>query len=149
MPDSCDRKVGYAPPKGLYNPRWLLDGKTNERTASFWILRQRLLPGGLGGKRDRFGNGELRGGVWVILDPSINSAKPEMHADVDVLDLGYRRNQDAPRQDIALDGMPQMARIATRMSELRHRKHWQRGNLFCNQSTSKSRCSILTFLSTY
>ncbi|KAH0836414.1 acetyl-CoA carboxylase [Lanmaoa asiatica] len=28
-------------------------------------------------------NGELRGGAWVVLDPSINSSKMEMYADVD------------------------------------------------------------------
>ncbi|KZS94649.1 acetyl CoA carboxylase [Sistotremastrum niveocremeum HHB9708] len=28
-------------------------------------------------------NGELRGGAWVVLDPSINSAQMEMYADVD------------------------------------------------------------------
>lgn len=28
-------------------------------------------------------NGELRGGAWVVLDPSINPEHMEMHADVD------------------------------------------------------------------
>ncbi|EGO20512.1 hypothetical protein SERLADRAFT_452608 [Serpula lacrymans var. lacrymans S7.9] len=28
-------------------------------------------------------NGELRGGAWVVLDPSINSEQMEMHADID------------------------------------------------------------------
>lgn len=28
-------------------------------------------------------NGELRGGAWVVLDPSINAEHMEMHADID------------------------------------------------------------------
>ena len=31
-PDSWDREISYAPPKGPYNPRWLLDGKTDKQT---------------------------------------------------------------------------------------------------------------------
>ena len=31
-PDSWDREISYAPPKGPYNPRWLLNGKMDKQT---------------------------------------------------------------------------------------------------------------------
>lgn len=34
--DSWDREVGYVPPKGPYDPRWLIEGKLDE-TADEWI----------------------------------------------------------------------------------------------------------------
>lgn len=48
-------------------------------------------------------NGELRGGAWVVLDPSINSSKMEMYADVDaragvlepegIVEIKFRRDK--------------------------------------------------------
>ena len=195
--DSWDREIGYAPPKGPYDPRWLLDGKTDEQTSQYlsgffdkgsfqetlggWAqtvvvgrarlggiplgviavetrtiervvpadpanpasFEQRVMEAGQvwypnsayktaqaifdfnreglplmifanwrgfsGGQQDMYDevlkqgskivdglssynqpvfvyivpNGELRGGAWVVLDPSINSAKMEMYADVE------------------------------------------------------------------
>lgn len=34
--DSWDRAIGYAPPKGAYDPRWFIEGKTDE-TTSEWM----------------------------------------------------------------------------------------------------------------
>lgn len=197
MSDSWDREIGYMPPKGPYDPRWLLDGKTDEQTSQYlsgffdkgsfqetlggWAqtvvvgrarlggipmgviavetrtiervvpadpanpasFEQRVMEAGQvwypnsayktaqaifdfnreglplmifanwrgfsGGQQDMYDevlkqgskivdglssynqpvfvyivpNGELRGGAWVVLDPSINSAKMEMYADVE------------------------------------------------------------------
>jgi acetyl-CoA carboxylase/biotin carboxylase 1 len=48
-------------------------------------------------------NGELRGGAWVVLDPSINSEQMEMYADVDaragilepegIVEIKFRQNK--------------------------------------------------------
>ena len=34
--DSWDRDIGYTPPKGAYDPRWFIEGKTDE-TSSEWL----------------------------------------------------------------------------------------------------------------
>ncbi|KIJ55614.1 hypothetical protein M422DRAFT_199902 [Sphaerobolus stellatus SS14] len=34
--DSWDREIGYMPPKGTYDPRWFIQGKTDE-TSSEWL----------------------------------------------------------------------------------------------------------------
>ncbi|KAL4066080.1 acetyl-CoA carboxylase [Scleroderma citrinum] len=195
--DSWDREIGYVPPKGPYDPRWLIDGKMDEQTSQYlfgffdkgsfqetlggWAqtvvvgrarlggipmgviavetrtierivpadpanpasFEQRVMEAGQvwypnsayktaqaifdfnreglpliifanwrgfsGGQQDMYDevlkqgskivdglssykqpvfvyivpNGELRGGAWVVLDPSINSAKMEMYADVE------------------------------------------------------------------
>lgn len=197
MSDPWDREIGYTPPRGPYDPRWLLEGKQDEQTSHYlsgffdtgsfretlggWaqtvvVGRARLggIPVGViavetrtiervipadpanpasfehrvmeagqvwypnsayktaqaifdfnreglpliifanwrgfsGGQQDMYDevlkqgskivdglssykepvfvyivpNGELRGGAWVVLDPSINSAKMEMYADAD------------------------------------------------------------------
>ena len=193
--DSWDRDIGYMPPKGAYDPRWLIEGKMGEdswlsgffdkdsfqETLSGWAqtvvvgrarlggipmgviavetrtierivpadpanpasFEQRIMEAGQvwypnsayktaqaifdfnreglpllifanwrgfsGGQQDMYDevlkqgskivdglsaykqpifvyivpNGELRGGAWVVLDPSINSEQMEMYADVD------------------------------------------------------------------
>jgi acetyl-CoA carboxylase/biotin carboxylase 1 len=195
--DSWDRDIDYTPPKGVYDPRWFIEGKTDEatnewqsgffdkgsfqETLSGWAqtvvvgrarlggipmgviavetrtierivpadpanansAEQRIMEAGQvwypnsayktaqaifdfnreglpliifanwrgfsGGQQDMYDevlkqgakivdglssykqpafvyivpNGELRGGAWVVLDPSINSAQMEMYADVD------------------------------------------------------------------
>ncbi|KAI5984263.1 acetyl-CoA carboxylase [Pisolithus albus] len=195
--DTWDRDIGYVPPKGPYDPRWLLEGKTDEQTSQYlsgffdtgsfqetlggWAqtvvvgrarlggiptgviavetrtierivpadpanpasFEQRVMEAGQvwypnsayktaqaifdfnreglpliifanwrgfsGGQQDMYDevlkqgskivdglssykqpvfvyivpNGELRGGAWVVLDPSINSQKMEMYADVE------------------------------------------------------------------
>ncbi|KAG6332865.1 hypothetical protein ID866_6228 [Astraeus odoratus] len=195
--DSWDREIGYMPPKGPYDPRWMLQGKVDEQTSQYlsgffdkdsfqetlggWAqtvvvgrarlggipmgviavetrtiervvpadpanpasFEQRVMEAGQvwypnsayktaqaifdfnreslpliifanwrgfsGGQQDMYDevlkqgskivdglssykqpvfvyivpNGELRGGAWVVLDPSINSAKMEMYADVE------------------------------------------------------------------
>ncbi|PFH51931.1 hypothetical protein AMATHDRAFT_141248 [Amanita thiersii Skay4041] len=195
--DSWDREIGFVPPKGTYDPRWFIEGKTEE-TTSEWLsgffdkgsfqetlsgwaqtvvagrarlggipmgviavetrtiervvpadpanpasFEQRIMEAGQvwypnsayktaqaifdfnreglplmifanwrgfsGGQQDMYDevlkqgskivdglssykhpvfvyiipNGELRGGAWVVLDPSINSEQMEMYADVD------------------------------------------------------------------
>ncbi|KDQ51054.1 hypothetical protein JAAARDRAFT_140847 [Jaapia argillacea MUCL 33604] len=35
-PDTWDRPIGYTPPKGPYDPRWFIEGKTDE-TTSEWL----------------------------------------------------------------------------------------------------------------
>jgi len=196
-PDSWDRDIGYTPPKGAYDPRWFIEGKTDDNssqwlsgffdkgsfqeTLSGWAqtvvvgrarlggipmgviavetrtiervvpadpanpssFEQRIMEAGQvwypnsayktaqaifdfnreglpliifanwrgfsGGQQDMYDevlkqgskivdglssykqpvfvyivpNGELRGGAWVVLDPSINSEQMEMYADVD------------------------------------------------------------------
>ncbi|KAF8892047.1 acetyl CoA carboxylase [Infundibulicybe gibba] len=188
-PDSWDRDVGYMPPKGAYDPRWFIEGKTDETTSEYltgffdknsfqetlsgWAqtvvvgrarlggipmgviavetrtierivpadpanpasFEQRIMEAGQvwypnsayktaqaifdfnreglpliifanwrgfsGGQQDMLENvdglssykqpvfvyivpnGELRGGAWVVLDPTINSEQMEMYADVD------------------------------------------------------------------
>ncbi|KAH9951182.1 acetyl CoA carboxylase [Amylocystis lapponica] len=195
--DTWDRDIGYSPPKGPYDPRWFIEGKTDEttlewmpgffdkgsfqETLSGWAqtvvvgrarlggipmgviavetrtiervvpadpanptsFEQRIMEAGQvwypnsayktaqaifdfnreglpliifanwrgfsGGQQDMYDeilkqgskivdglssykqpvfiyvmpNGELRGGAWVVLDPSINSEQMEMYADVD------------------------------------------------------------------
>ncbi|KAI6126082.1 acetyl-CoA carboxylase [Pisolithus croceorrhizus] len=195
--DTWDREIGYVPPKGPYDPRWLLEGKVDEQTSQYlsgffdkgsfqetlggWAqtvvvgrarlggipmgviavetrtierivpadpanpasFEQRVMEAGQvwypnsayktaqaifdfnreelpliifanwrgfsGGQQDMYDevlkqgskivdglssykqpvfvyivpNGELRGGAWVVLDPSINSQKMEMYADVE------------------------------------------------------------------
>ncbi|KAI0796098.1 acetyl CoA carboxylase [Abortiporus biennis] len=195
--DSWDRDIGYVPPKGSYDPRWFLEGKTDETTGEYlsgffdkgsfqetlsgWAqtvvvgrarlggipmgaiavetrtierivpadpanptsFEQRIMEAGQvwypnsayktaqaifdfnreglpliifanwrgfsGGQQDMYDeilkqgskivdglssykqpvfvyivpNGELRGGAWVVLDPSINSQQMEMFADVE------------------------------------------------------------------
>ncbi|KAH7335147.1 acetyl CoA carboxylase [Rhizoctonia solani] len=195
--DPWDRDIGYSPPKGPYDPRWFIEGKTEEATGEFlsgffdkksfqetlsgWAqtvvvgrarlggipmgvisvetrsieriipadpanpasFEQRIMEAGQvwypnsayktaqaifdfnreglpliifanwrgfsGGQQDMYDevlkqgskivdglssykqpvfvyivpNGELRGGAWVVLDPSINSEQMEMYADVD------------------------------------------------------------------
>ncbi|PCH36265.1 acetyl CoA carboxylase [Wolfiporia cocos MD-104 SS10] len=195
--DTWDRDIGYVPPKGPYDPRWFIEGKTDE-TTSGWLsgffdkgsfqetlsgwaqtvvvgrarlggipmgviavetrtiervvpadpanptsVEQRIMEAGQvwypnsayktaqaifdfsreglpliifanwrgfsGGQQDMYDeilkqgskivdglvgykqpvfvyivpNGELRGGAWVVLDPSINAQQMEMYADVD------------------------------------------------------------------
>ncbi|RDB23409.1 Acetyl-CoA carboxylase [Hypsizygus marmoreus] len=195
--DPWDRDIGYTPPKGAYDPRWFIEGKTDE-TSSEWLsgffdkgsfqetlsgwaqtvvvgrarlggipmgviavetrtierivpadpanpasFEQRIMEAGQvwypnsayktaqaifdfnreglpliifanwrgfsGGQQDMYDeilkqgskivdglssykqpvsvyiipNGELRGGAWVVLDPSINAEQMEMYADVD------------------------------------------------------------------
>ncbi|KAI6042033.1 acetyl-CoA carboxylase [Pisolithus marmoratus] len=195
--DTWDREIGYVPPKGPYDPRWLLEGKVDEQTSQYlsgffdkgsfqetlggWAqtvvvgrarlggipmgviavetrtierivpadpanpasFEQRVMEAGQvwypnsayktaqaifdfnreglpliifanwrgfsGGQQDMYDevlkqgskivdglssyrqpvfvyivpNGELRGGAWVVLDPSINTQKMEMYADVE------------------------------------------------------------------
>ncbi|KAF6761596.1 acetyl CoA carboxylase [Ephemerocybe angulata] len=195
--DTWDRDIGYTPPKGVYDPRWFIEGKTDETTSEWqsgffdkgsfqetlsgWAqtvvvgrarlggipmgviavetrtierivpadpanansVEQRIMEAGQvwypnsayktaqaifdfnreglpliifanwrgfsGGQQDMYDevlkqgakivdglssykqpvfvyivpNGELRGGAWVVLDPSINSEQMEMYADVD------------------------------------------------------------------
>ncbi|KAH8116533.1 acetyl CoA carboxylase [Phellopilus nigrolimitatus] len=179
--DSWDRDIDYTPPKGPYDPRWFIEGKTDEttqewlggffdhgsfqETLSGWAqtvvigrarlgglpmdpanpssFEQRIMEAGQvwypnsayktaqaifdfnreglplmifanwrgfsGGQQDMYDevlkqgakivdglssyrqpvfvyimpNGELRGGAWVVLDPSINSEQMEMYADVE------------------------------------------------------------------
>ncbi|QRW03198.1 acetyl-CoA carboxylase [Ceratobasidium sp. AG-Ba] len=195
--DTWDRDIGFTPPKGAYDPRWFLEGKTDETTGEFlsgffdnksfqetlsgWAqtvvvgrarlggipmgviavetrtieriipadpanpasFEQRIMEAGQvwypnsayktaqaifdfnreglplivfanwrgfsGGQQDMYDevlkqgskivdglssykqpvfvyivpNGELRGGAWVVLDPSINSDQMEMYADVE------------------------------------------------------------------
>lgn len=195
--DTWDRDIGYKPPKGVYDPRWFIEGKTDETTSEWmsgffdkgsfqetlsgWAqtvvvgrarlggipmgviavetrtierivpadpanpasFEQRIMEAGQvwypnsayktaqaifdfnreglpliifanwrgfsGGQQDMYDevlkqgskivdglssykqpifvyivpNGELRGGAWVVLDPSINSEQMEMYADVD------------------------------------------------------------------
>ncbi|CCM00738.1 uncharacterized protein FIBRA_02778 [Fibroporia radiculosa] len=195
--DTWDRDIGYSPPKGPYDPRWFIEGKTDETTTEWmsgffdkgsfqetlsgWAqtvvvgrarlggipmgiiavetrtiervvpadpanptsFEQRIMEAGQvwypnsayktaqaifdfnreslpliifanwrgfsGGQQDMYDeilkqgskivdglssykqpvfvyimpNGELRGGAWVVLDPSINSQQMEMYADVD------------------------------------------------------------------
>lgn len=196
-PDTWDREIGYVPPKGPYDPRWMLEGKEDEQTLQYlpgffdkgsfqetlggWAqtvvvgrarlggipmgviavetrtierivpadpanpasFEQRVMEAGQvwypnsayktaqaifdfnreglpliifanwrgfsGGQQDMYDevlkqgskivdglssykqpvfvyivpNGELRGGAWVVLDPSINSQMMEMYADVE------------------------------------------------------------------
>ncbi|GJE90324.1 acetyl CoA carboxylase [Phanerochaete sordida] len=195
--DTWDRDIGYTPPKGPYDPRWFIEGKTDETTSEYlsgffdkgtfqetlsgWAqtvvvgrarlggipmgvisvetrtierivpadpanptsFEQRIMEAGQvwypnsayktaqaifdfnreglpliifanwrgfsGGQQDMYDeilkqgskivdglssykqpifvyivpNGELRGGAWVVLDPSINPSQMEMYADVD------------------------------------------------------------------
>ncbi|TFK39984.1 acetyl CoA carboxylase [Crucibulum laeve] len=195
--DSWDRDIGYTPPKGAYDPRWFIEGKSDENTSEYltgffdkgsfqetlggWAqtvvvgrarlggipmgviavetrtierivpadpanassFEQRIMEAGQvwypnsayktaqaifdfnreglpliifanwrgfsGGQQDMYDevlkqgakivdglssykqpvfvyivpNGELRGGAWAVLDPSINSEQMEMYADVD------------------------------------------------------------------
>ncbi|KAJ3881247.1 acetyl CoA carboxylase [Lentinula edodes] len=244
--DSWDRDIGYTPPKGAYDPRWFIEGKTDEassewmsgffdkgsfqETLSGWAqtvvvgrarlggipmgviavetrtierivpadpanpasFEQRIMEAGQvwypnsayktaqaifdfnreglpliifanwrgfsGGQQDMYDevlkqgskivdglssykqpifvyivpNGELRGGAWVVLDPSINSEQMEMYADVDaragvlepegIVEIKFRQNKITAlmeRLDTEYASLKRESKDATKTAESR------------------------------
>ncbi|MGH0188088.1 UNVERIFIED_CONTAM: hypothetical protein FKN15_028037 [Acipenser sinensis] len=86
--DPIDRPVDFVPTKAPYDPRWMLSGRPHQNMYDQVLKFGAYIVDGLREYRQPVlvyipPQAELRGGSWVVIDPTINPRHMEMYADRD------------------------------------------------------------------